>query len=70
MNYPTLDYGSCAAMNDQSNTTDERLREALEWVRNRAFYHMVRHADERGDRKVLGEIKEFAIKVLRECGYD
>jgi hypothetical protein len=37
---------------------------ALEWIRNQAFYHMVRHADERGDRKVLGEIKEFAITAL------
>lgn len=46
--------------------TADPLREALEQIRNKAFYHMVRHADERGDRKVLGEIKEIAIKVLSE----
>lgn len=48
-----------------TKTTDP-LREALEEIKRKAFYHMVQHADERGDRKVLGEIKEIAIKVLAE----
>jgi hypothetical protein len=47
-------------------TTEQRLREALEWIRNRAFYHMTRHVEGTSDRRVLGEIKEFAIKMLRE----
>ena len=54
----------------ESQTTEERLREALRWIRARAFYHMIHHADERGDRKVLGEIKEYAIKALQECERD
>jgi len=43
-----------------------RLRGVIEEIRNAAFYHMTRHADERGDRKVLGEIKERAIAALKE----
>lgn len=52
--------------NDKSETAEQALREALENIRNASFYHMIKNADERGDRKVLGEIKELAIKALAE----
>jgi hypothetical protein len=39
--------------------------DALGEIRNIAFYHMVRNVDQRGDRKVLGQIKELAITTIR-----
>lgn len=55
-------------MNDtpHQTTKEQVFRSTLEEIRNRAFYHMTRHADERGDRRVLGEIKEMALKALAE----
>jgi uncharacterized protein YbjQ (UPF0145 family) len=50
-------HGECAA-------EIKRLRTALEEIRNTAFYHMTRHADQRGDRAILGEIKERSIVAL------
>ena len=47
-------------------TEIERLRGALDEIKCAAFYHMTRHTDERGDRKILGEIKERAITALKD----
>lgn len=42
----------------------DAMKEALEAIKRKSFFHMVRFADEKGDRKVLGALKEIAIEAL------
>lgn len=53
---------------DELKKLNAGLAEALEEIKRKTFFHMVHFADERGDRKVLGEVKEMAIEALERAG--